>query len=289
MIEFAGQHTRSLIRSMWKSVFDDTDQYIDLIFSEKYRDENTLLYFDEGNLAACLHMFPYTFRFYEKAIPFYYLAGLSTLPQYRNKGYMGQLISASFRVMQARGIALSILVPAEEWLFGYYEKYGFAQTFEAGGQEVDLGAIIDMHPNDTEKQYRLFDTLYQQRDFITLKTEDEFAAIVTDYQWDGRPPKRNLNGMSRVIQALPLLNLYAEKFPSESFSLRVEGSGPATSEAYAISNGKAIRANIPNADWHIDEKDLAQLLFGCQPENAPRELFRHFDKQQHPILNLMLE
>ncbi|HBK95633.1 MAG TPA: GNAT family N-acetyltransferase, partial [Porphyromonadaceae bacterium] len=33
---------------MWKTVFGDSDEYMEIYFREKYRNENTLIYFESG-------------------------------------------------------------------------------------------------------------------------------------------------------------------------------------------------------------------------------------------------
>ena len=127
MIEFGTNKTKPVVRQMWQTVFDDSDEYLDIYFTQKYKNENTLIYFEEGEAVASLQMWEYKFSFYDKIIPVYYLAGLATYEQHRRKGYMAALIEKAHEVMRERNIALSFLVPALEWLFTFYEKYGYTK------------------------------------------------------------------------------------------------------------------------------------------------------------------
>ena len=96
MIQFADRETRPQVREMWKTVFGDLDDYMDVYFRYNYRDENTLVYIEKGKVAASLQMLPYSFTFCGTEIPILYLAGVSTLPEYRRRGYTRQLLIRSF-------------------------------------------------------------------------------------------------------------------------------------------------------------------------------------------------
>src|SRR5690554_4470565 len=96
MIQFADETIRPQIREIWKTVFGDPDNYMDVYFRHKYRDENTLVYVVEGKAVASLQMLPYLFTFCGTEIPILYIAGVSTLPEYRRRGYINQLLVRSF-------------------------------------------------------------------------------------------------------------------------------------------------------------------------------------------------
>ncbi len=46
MIRFADEHSREAVRAMWKRCFGDPDDYMDVYFRHKYRDDQTLIYFE---------------------------------------------------------------------------------------------------------------------------------------------------------------------------------------------------------------------------------------------------
>jgi len=288
MIKFADNNTKPLVWSMWKTVFGDKDEYIDLIFTEKYKDENTLLYFEENKPVASLQMFPYTIRFYGQPVTFYYLAGLCTLPEYRNKGYMGKLLLESFKVMQERNIALSILVPAEEWLFGYYEKYGYTTTFEKGNQQIDLESLTIYFPNNIDQRFNAFDEIYQQTDFTVLKNKQDLQIIIEEYIQDSKPTKFNLAGMSRVINPLLLLNLYAQKNPYYNFIIKVNDTQLNHSNIYEIKNGIVEISKDKSPLYEVDQNLLTRLLFGYKLNELDTKIALLFE-EHNPLINLMLE
>ena len=199
MITFASENTRPAIRRMWKTCFNDSEAFMDLYFSEKYRDENTLVYIENNQAVASLQMLPYSFTFYGEMIPVAYISGACTLPGFRHRGYMSQLLLASFEVMKQRNIPLSILIPADENLCKYYEKFGYEKVFEKDDEEIPLKEIWEKSNSDLDLAYQEFNQLFKDKDFCIQKTKADFQTIIKDAELDGFPPKTNLSGMARVI------------------------------------------------------------------------------------------
>lgn len=281
MIQFSNEHTEPLVRQMWKICFEDTDAFIDLIFTQKYKPENTLVYFENGIAVASLQMHPYTISFYGKEIPFAYLSGLCTLPEYRNKGYMAQLIDEAHKILRERNIPLAILIPAEDWLFGFYEKFDYEQVFDKSDEPIySLDKILKENP-DIESAYSFFNSLYRNKDFCVQKGFEDFETIIKEYINDGSPEKHNLAGMARIIDDRYLLELFAVKNPDLSICIKTE------EQAYLIDNG-IVEKIEGKADIEINRRLLCRLLFGYKTSELDKPIQTLF-AEHHPIMNLMLE
>ena len=283
MIQFANAHTAPLVRQMWKICFEDTEEFMDIYFSKKYKEENTLIYFEGDEAVASLQMLPYTINFYGENIPFAYLAGLCTLPKYRQRGYMAQLIHEAHKIIEERNIPLSILIPAEDWLYGFYEKYGYEQVFEKDNILIPINDILNKY-KDTAEAYQVFDALFRDKDFCIQKSYSDFEAIVEEYISDGCPPKTNLSGMARVMDAETLLSIYAKANSSKEFSLRIEGDD----YIYRIQDGNIAREANGTFDFEFDIHLLCRLLFGYKLDKLEKG-YRLYFTEHSPIMNLMLE
>jgi len=282
MIKFADKCTAPLVRQMWKTCFGDSEEFMDIYFSSKYKDENTLIYIEDGIPVASLQMLPYQITFYGEIIPFSYLAGLCTLPVYRKKGYMGQLINEAHRIIAEREIPLAILIPAEEWLYGFYEKYGYHQVFQKDDEEIPLKRILQENP-DMDKAYAVFDSMFRSKDFCVQKSREDFDTIVEEYRLDNCPQKTNLSGMAHIIDAWTLLKLYAAK--NKHIKIVIEVTGDST---YLIKNGWVEAIDGLAADIEVDNKLLCRLLFGYRTDELDIDLQSLFPVH-HPVMNLMLE
>lgn len=290
MIKFADENTTYVVRQMWQTCFGDSDRFLDIYFKYKYKPENTLLYYEDGIAVASLQILPYSITFYEQEIPFAYLAGLCTLPEYRNKGIMPQLIYKAHEVIAQRNIPLAILIPAEEWLYDYYNKFGYEQVFEGDDSySIPLKEIIETYP-DEKVAYKEFDSLFRPLNFCVQKTKTDFKAIVEDFISEGCPPKRNLSGMARIIDAYTLLELYAKDNLRQIFNIKIIDSTSGESTAYFIDKGEVglILKADKDFDIEVDSRLLCKLLFGFKLDETDNK-YSSFFENRYPIMNLMLE
>ena len=290
MIKLASDETKQEVRQMWKTCFEDSDEFMDLYFSEKYQNENTLIYFEKGKAAASLQMLPYQFTFCDVEIPISYISGACTLPEYRNRRYMGKLLLAAFDIMQERNIPLSILTPAEEWLYDYYTRYGYETVFELGEKEIPLEHIVKESNGDMDAAYSTFDKLFRNRDFCIQKTKSDFITIVKDVELDGFPPKKNLSGMARIINANRLLSIHSKKYPEKIYSFKLNDKIIKRNIFYyeTDSNTTKTSKTLSKTPICIDSACLCRLLFGFRLNELPKNITEGF-VEQHPIMNLMLE
>jgi len=289
MILFADEHTTPVVRRMWKTCFGDTEEFLDTFFRYKYKPENTLLYFEGDEAVASLQMLPYTISFYEQEIPFAYLAGLCTLPGYRKRGFMAKLIHRAHEIIAQRNIPLAILIPAEDWLYGFYEKYGYEQVFEKNDNPISLREIIDTY-HDEKEAYKEFDSLFRPLDFCVQKTESDFRAIKEDFIAENYPVKTNLSGMARVIDTWTLLSLYAKDNLMQKFRIKVNDGEDGKSPVYLIDRGKAelVLKSGEKADLEVDIRLLCRLLFGFRLDEVDSR-YHPFFESHYPVMNLMLE
>ena len=284
MIKFADDSTKQQVWDMWKTVFGDADSYMELYFRTKYRSENTLLYFEGDKAVASLQMLQFNFTFCGTEIPIYYLSGVSTLPEARKKGYMHELLLESYKVSKERGIPLMLLVPAEEWLLDFYDKYGFAQTFDPGKESlIDIKDLIDRHTNDLNAAYKEFDAIFRSQDVTVQKTFDDFVAIVDEAALWNYPEKKSLIGMARIIDAQILLSIFAKNYPKTNIQISVSDQLiPENNRTYTIENG--VVANKPSNPPHsikVDIKKLAQLLLGYDIDESVSHIFPIKSAQMH--------
>ncbi len=291
MIRYVDDTNKQQVYDMWKTVFGDPDEYMEIYFREKYRNENTLIYMKDGKAVSSLQLLSYQFTFCEKEIPVIYLSGVSTLPEYRGKGYSRQLLMKSFDVAASRNIPLILLVPQEEWLLNFYGKQGFIQTFDPGTEALpSLSDLLQRHPGSLSSAYREFDSLFRHKDMTVQKSFEDFRAMVQEAALFGFPPKKNLTGMARVIDLWRLLSLFADRYPETSFSVSVQDELLKTNNSsFTINRGKAERNGPPAKTlFHFNIRKLTQLLFGYHTSENEKP-FRTVFPEKIPSMGFMLE
>lgn len=129
MIKFADESNIHALKRMWEACFGDSPAYIDGFFSQQFAPQNTLVYVEDGRPASMLFLLPACLQGGGERASAYYLYAACTLPEFRGRGYMGRLLNEAAQVGKKRGVFAIALMPAQESLFRYYEKYRFAPFF----------------------------------------------------------------------------------------------------------------------------------------------------------------
>lgn len=107
------------LRALFTEAFTD-ESFTDLFFRTGYSPDRCLAAVDDGLLAA-LHWFDCSLEGRKAA----YIYGIATFERCRGQGIGSKLIRFTIDHLQKQGYEIIALVPAEESLFGYYERFGF--------------------------------------------------------------------------------------------------------------------------------------------------------------------
>lgn len=187
MIRWAEQADLEAVVSLWTRCFPGDEAFREWFFANIYRSDVTLVDEEDGTLCAMVQMLPYQLRDARGVRPVTYIYGACTAPEYRRQHRMDRLLQASFDWDQKQGRAASVLIPQEEWLYGFYDQFGYQPAFYVSNQIItstdrqvdgrlrrlttdDIPALNQLYTQgqgmrllrteqDWEQQLALFDTL----------------------------------------------------------------------------------------------------------------------------------
>lgn len=109
----------AVLRALFTEAFRD-GAFTDLFFRTGFSPARCLAAFD-GTLLAALHWFDCSLDGKKSA----YIYGIATFEAHRGRGIGSKLIRAALAHLNSAGYDVILLVPAEESLFAYYERFGF--------------------------------------------------------------------------------------------------------------------------------------------------------------------
>lgn len=193
------------VMRIWRRCFDDSDAYIDMYFSKIYRDDDALTYESDGQAVASMMLQPYGMRFFgDESAPVGYISGAATLPGWRNRGYMSRLMSDALRLSRYRGYLFDLLIPADDRLYDYYRRFGFATVFM-----VDRRRYTSLHTfrpvgeyapltEFGDESYRFFREAMEDRRCCVLHDRRQYDGIVMDNAVDGGSMAGVADGSGRV-------------------------------------------------------------------------------------------
>jgi predicted acetyltransferase len=192
MITYAEEHQKDEIISLWEVSFpNDLSGFVDMYFEDKYKERDTLVYLLEDKIVSCLQMLPYKITYYNHVCKTSYISGAATLPDFQRRGFMGELLSQSFLEMKNRGDIFTVLIPQEDELSEYYQKYGYefcfeylfnhnynVMPFDTSGRDTLTVKELD-YVNMTEA-YMYYQQYCSKQNLFILKSFDDFRIIWED-------------------------------------------------------------------------------------------------------------
>lgn len=178
------------IMELWQTCFHDSDTFVDFYFSEKYKDENAIAVIENGQVLSALQMIPYMSQCWGKPFSVCYIAGASTNPDVQGRGLMSGLLRRSFKEMYLRGVAFSILIPAEPWLFEYYARFGYTSVYYENKEHFHIPAEKISKEQDFESfpvsiLYEYFSSKQNLTSCSVLHDWNDFQAIIKDIELEG--------------------------------------------------------------------------------------------------------
>ena len=73
-------NNKSQLIDLWRTSFNDSEEFIKLFFDRVYKKENALFIEKNGKIVSALQMLPYVMTYYGKEISVNYIYGACTLP-----------------------------------------------------------------------------------------------------------------------------------------------------------------------------------------------------------------
>ena len=183
---------KEAIKKLWTEVFHDSKEYVDMYFDRVYRDTDALTVVSDGKLESSMLLQSYRFLFQQTDVGMGYIAGAMTRRSSRGKGLMAGLIKESFAKAYERGDMLVSLIPSHDWLYFYYDRFGFSTVFY-----VDTQRFTSLHQFPTEgsytpvediysdKVYEAFERMERERHCTVLHSHRDFLNIMDDNRADG--------------------------------------------------------------------------------------------------------
>ncbi|MDD2556294.1 MAG: GNAT family N-acetyltransferase [Syntrophaceticus sp.] len=129
-IRFAKKGEIARQKEIWKLCFGDSDQYIDFYYANRYKEDETLLLLQEGEIVSMLTILPIRVNTSTgQGLNSTMLYAIATHPKHQHRGYASQLIESACCHLNQKNNVFSVLVPAGKNLFDYYRHQGFQDGF----------------------------------------------------------------------------------------------------------------------------------------------------------------
>ena len=110
------------LKKLWAECFHEEQTAVDLFFDCNADSFSAYCVKDGDKVVSALYLLPSELNG-KRA---HYLCGASTCDEYRRQGIMGRLIEYALNDARKNGDVYSVLFPANEKLYSFYSKFGYA-------------------------------------------------------------------------------------------------------------------------------------------------------------------
>lgn len=166
------------LKELWKTVFGDSNDVIDFFFEYTADIDNIYVYKYDNKCVSAFYLIDAPIVQGNTVKKAKYLYAAATHPDYRKRGFMGELINYAIKRLKFSGYDYLCLYPANESLYSYYEKFGFTSVF------LDRIYHIDKDKLEPYSHSRYFDTILSysvMREYICAENYIRFDSAFLDF------------------------------------------------------------------------------------------------------------
>lgn len=178
-------------RTLYEEVFqEDSKEFVDYYYTEKTKDNEIYVVWEDHAVRAMLHLNPYTLLVNGEEKETNYIVAVATQEEYRRRGYMAELLKKALNDMYQAGHTFTFLMPAAEAI---YLPHDFRTVYEQEKkyyrQEADLKEDIQISPAKPADCRELAEWTqgYLERNYQVFAKRDEryYERLIKEYASDG--------------------------------------------------------------------------------------------------------
>ena len=225
---------------LWRDTFGDPEEFVNLYFSRVYKSDYNVCCQLGGRVVAALQTLPYKMLYHGREVNTAYVSGVSVTESLRGQDIGNNLMRQAHFRLYYKDTVFAALIPAEEWLYRWYAKCGYAQVITCTPAPADPRAV----------SFAEFDGIQRTRNCVLLHDEDGYDVIREDIRLAGeayRPQSDDIPAMLRVVDAKKALALYAATHTGVDMVIRIDGDAdiPMNNAYYVLKDGKVRQTDEP--------------------------------------------
>ncbi len=257
---------RAQIRALWTVCFGDSEEFTDWFFTERYFPSLSSCMELDGEIVCALQSYPLHVRIRDRILPASMLAGVSTHPAHRRKGYMTQVFSHYMQSVRSQGIPVAVHTPAHLPTFfskGHYPATDtqYVTISAASAQSLPHNVVLHSLCDGLAPLHVCYQRAFAGYSGVVSRSLADFYYKFRDYASDG--------ACCYVFLGGDAVRGYCVFFPNEN-AVHAEEIAACDEEAYGVllhalrfaASGRSLTAKLPPA--------LAVSCPGAQLQTRPQ-------------------
>lgn len=175
------------LKKIWKDTFDDPMYFIDWYFDNRFFPDHSACACEGEEIICVCHTMPTRINIRGKVIPCALLNGVATLPQYRGRGLMKQVITYLYELLVPMGFCLMPNTPAALEIYapcGHYPNTSMAELNRAEQHTMPKGVTFGEIKEHTDTLFGIYQQIASAYSGMILRTEEEFHRKCDEYILD---------------------------------------------------------------------------------------------------------
>ena len=175
------------VKDLWNYCFYDADPYLSWFFDNVFKPENTVAAIENDRILSAMQLLDFDISIRGKMYPCTYIAGVSTIPEFRGKGLATKVMAYAEEVVKSRGREFAMLTPSID---NFYEKFGYTSCYERleysycpADYKPEKSSCTSKKAglSDVEDMTEIYNTFCSFYDGYVKRTAKDFADIVEQY------------------------------------------------------------------------------------------------------------
>lgn len=130
MIEFAQWNMRRELSLLWQEAFGDRKRIPDFFLNNIFSPRDCLVFRIGKEIAAAVYLLPASVLRNGRTVQAHYIFAAATAQKFRSRGYMSALLAYAAIAGAERGDRFSVVLPAGDGLYQFYEEAGYTDFFQ---------------------------------------------------------------------------------------------------------------------------------------------------------------
>ena len=252
------------LRALWQRCFGDSDSFMDFFFEKRFYPEYTVCTIEDDKLVNAMYSFPVNMRIRDVIVPSAMLAGFSTDPDYRGRGYMSDAFRLLIKNLAESGIAAGPHTPVKHDSYFKLGNYSATDTKFISGT-ADKPKIMPVGVNfgrmsESGKLYSVYMRFAEKYSGMLARSLFDFRLKMLDLVSDGG--EFILVDRGGEVKGYALYFNGVEGLTAVETVYDDEETANALTEALAfIADNKPIKIKLP--------PDCTAQLQGCETKIIP--------------------
>ena len=173
-VRIAKAEDKKAFYDLWKICFGDSDAFCDWFFVNRFAPDYSVVLETEGKIVSCIQAFPYMLWIRGREIPGAMLCGVSTHPDYRKKGYMGQIFTYEMKLLREKGCLVAPHTPAvlqSYFPFGHF-PVADAAYLTCDGMCATKGNVTLTPVTELDSLFPLYTAFAKKYSGMVLRTKE---------------------------------------------------------------------------------------------------------------------